>query len=330
MKNRTKGLIFVTLAPALWGCSATVVQYLFAKGISAEWLVNVRLVFAGLFILGYAFLSKGKQTFAVWKNRQSAVHQLIFSIFGMLAIQLTYFMAIAQSNSATATVLQFTNAVMISVVLAIRYRTWPRRVELISLIMAVVGVVLLVTSGNFTRLNVSPAGLIWGLLSAVAAVSYTLVPTKLIHEFGALPVVGWAMLIGGIAYNFYLPMWNGVPKLTPFLILVILVVILFGTMIPYLLFLQGLSYVNPATASMLGAMEPLSAAVLTVTVLHTPLGLAEVLGMILVLGTVFIQSMDQPHILESGRFSRIFRKHHHRKIQADSKKKISENSEENR
>lgn len=297
MNSRKKGLLLVTLAPTLWGSSGTLIQYIFSRGVPAEWLVSVRLVFAGVFILLFSLSNKKIRTFAIWKKAESIRNLLVFSIFGMLAIQLTYIMSISHSDSATATILQFTNAVMISVVVAVKTRTWPRRVEMISLALAVLGVFFLVTGGHFNQMKISTAGLVWGILSAVAAVAYTLIPAKLIREFGAIPVVGWAMLISGVLYNFYCPMWRDIPDLDMITVAVLLAIIVFGTMIPYLCFLQGLAFVNPTTASMLGAVEPLSAAVLTVLFLGTKLGLPQIIGMGLVLGTVFIQAMDQPHIL---------------------------------
>lgn len=294
--QRTKGMIMVTAAPMLWGCSGIFVEYLFNHGVTSSWLVDIRLLITGMAILSYSFFTTGRAVFAVWHDRKQIFHLLFFSIFGMLAIQLTYFMTISYSDPSMATILQFTNAVLLSVFVALKLKTWPKRVEVISLVMAVAGVVLLVTNGHLTQLNISLPGLIWGLLSAVAAVSYTILPTRLVARFGALPIVGWGMLLSGILFNFYQPCWTAVPQFDLPIILCILFIIIFGTIFPFVLFVQGLQWVKPTTASLLGAIEPLSAAVLSILFLAIHLSLPKLIGMALILGTVFIQALDKPRM----------------------------------
>jgi drug/metabolite transporter (DMT)-like permease len=314
VENRKKGLIMVTVAPMLWGCSGIFVSHLFDHGVDAVWLVNIRLVIAGLLLLLYSVTKRANRTFAIWQDKTSIPRLLTFSIIGMLGIQLTYFMTISYSDPATATILQFTNAVMLSVVLAVKLKKLPRRVELISLMMAIIGVLFLVTNGHFTQLTISVPGLVWGILSAVAAVLYTLMPVKLVKQYGAIPITGWAMFLSGVLFNFYQPCWQHVPQLTLPMLGSMAFIILLGTIIPYVLFLQGVQYVRATTASMLGAMEPLSAAALTFLVMGEQLSVAKFIGIVLVLLTVFIQALDKPKIASrshlSGNHSKKFQQNH--------------------
>ena len=56
-----------------------------------------------------------------------------FSYLGMLPSQLTYFLAINYKNAPTATVLQFLGPIFIIIYLALAQRTWPQRINIISI-----------------------------------------------------------------------------------------------------------------------------------------------------------------------------------------------------
>ena len=45
--------------------------------------------------------------FVMWRTKQHAFRQILFSLLGMLAVQYTYMMSIAFGNSAVATLLQY-------------------------------------------------------------------------------------------------------------------------------------------------------------------------------------------------------------------------------
>ena len=61
-----------------------------------------------------------------------------------------------------------------------------------------VGTFLIATKGNPTRMQLSAAGLVLGLLAAAGVVIYTLLSRPIISDWGNLSVTGWGMLIGGL------------------------------------------------------------------------------------------------------------------------------------
>lgn len=56
----------------------------------------------------------------------------------MMPSQLTYFLAVSYGNAATATVLQFLGPLFIIIYLALASRQWPRRVDVVSIVVALV------------------------------------------------------------------------------------------------------------------------------------------------------------------------------------------------
>ncbi len=80
---------------------------------------------------------------------------LLFGILGMLSVQYPYFAAIKASNTATATVLQYTAPAMIAVWVALRRRRWPSGRGYAAIALAMTGTFFLVTHGDFGALSIS-------------------------------------------------------------------------------------------------------------------------------------------------------------------------------
>ena len=291
MTNRTTGLLFAILGPLLWGINSVVVDMLFALGVNARWFATFRLILAGAVLLVWAYWQQGNKIFAPFKRWQDAGHLLIFSFLGMLFVQYTYIMAIEAGNAATATVLQFTNPIMIAIFLAIRHWQLPARQDVIAIIFAVVGTVLIATHGQLGTLAMSTPALVWGLLAGVGAVFYTLLPHQLITKFGAVTVSAWAMAISGIGINFVNPVWVDAPNWRLPVIGLLSFSILIGTAFAYVVFIQSLAWIKPTVASTLGALEPLMGTILSILIFHIAFGVADIIGSILIISTVFIQAL---------------------------------------
>ena len=101
------GAALAFIPGVLWGLSGVFGQHLFqAYDINAEWLVTVRLLISGILMVCWSFFRIGTDTCKVFRNKSDVTKLLIFAIFGVMAVQLTYFVAIAKSNAPTATILQ--------------------------------------------------------------------------------------------------------------------------------------------------------------------------------------------------------------------------------
>lgn len=289
MKSKTHiGLLFAIIGGVFWGASGTVAEYLFSvQHISSTWLVGVRLLSAGLLLLALSLVLK-QNIFSIWRKPSSIVSLLLFSFFGMLPSQLAYFMAIQYGNAPTATVLQFLGPIFIILYLALSGRTWPSRVNLISVIIAVAGTFLLVTSGNIKSLSFSLAAILWGIGAGLSQASYTLLPRKLLLEFDDTLVVGWGMFLSSIPFL-------GVVFKSPVAINntntlgAILFIIIFGTMLAYLFYLKSLRYISPSITGMLSSFEPLTATLLSVIFLSVTFNIVQMVGGALILSTVFLQ-----------------------------------------
>jgi len=270
----------------------TCAQFLFVhRGVGVEWLVTMRLLCAGAVLLAVALAYDVRATLAVWRDRTAL---LLFGIFGMLAVQYTYMAAIEASDTATATVLQYTAPAMIAGWVAGRARRRPSGRDLAAIALALAGVFLLVTHGDIGRLRVSGAALFWGLASAVAAGFNSLQPVELLKRHGPLRVTGWGMLVGGLVLAVRHPPWVAAGTWDAQAVLFLLFILGFGTLAAFYLYLKAVHLVGPQATSLLSSAEPLSAAVLAVAWLGVGWTAPDWLGMALVLATIGLLAREQP------------------------------------
>ena len=289
MTRRTKGMLLVVFGALLWGGSGVAAQFVLQnKGFSAEWLVVVRMLLSGIILLSLDGITHFGDIFSIWKSRYDSLQLIAFALIGMLGVQYTYFAAIKAGNAATATILQYLMPIVIVLWTVLRYRRRPQLRELFCTALAILGTLLLVTHGSLSSLAISPPALFWGVLSAFAAAFYTVQPKYLLGHWRSPLVIGWGMLLGGLAFLPVCPPWDFTGIWDKYACIVFLYIIIFGTIIAFWAYLESVKYIQPTETSTLASIEPLSAIVLSALLLNVPFGLVEILGAICIMSTVFI------------------------------------------
>ncbi|GEO03988.1 permease [Adhaeribacter aerolatus] len=285
----SNGFLLAITAAVLWGVSGTFGQFLFQKrDINPEWLVTVRLLFSGAILLLIASTNNPKELWRIWKVKKDAWQLLSFSLFGMLAVQYTYFAAIKHSNAATATVLQYVGPVLIAVYIAIQKEKWPRNTEILAIFLAITGTFLLVTHGSFRSLSISNWALFWGIASAVALAFYSLQPMGLLSRYPATIVIGWSMLIGGVFLSSIHAPWIVRGQWDIYTYLSTAFIILLATLVAFYAYLTAVKIIGAQKASLLASAEPLSATILSVVWLQVPFTAMDWIGSCLIVATIFL------------------------------------------
>lgn len=294
MDKRTKGMILVISGAIFWGVGGTVAQKLFQQhAIDVDWLVTIRLLIAGVLLLAIQYIrSGGSQVFDIWKTRFTAMSLVIYGLFGMLAVQYTYLASINQGNAAVATLLQYLAPVIIIIYLVLRRKTVFRRMDSVMVALALSGCFLLLTNGSLSGLSVPLLAVIWGVLSAVALAFYTLYAIPLLARFDSMVIVGWAMIIGGLALSVVRPPWQAdFASFTLEVYVYLLFVILFGTMLAFWFYIESLQSLSPKETSLLSSLEPLAAVLTTVFWLHEPFGVYQWLGTACIIGMILLLAL---------------------------------------
>ena len=284
------GTIVTIAGGILWGVSGVCGQYMFQnKGVTAPWLVSVRLVVAGLLMLCYYFLTDREQTLAIWKSKRDRRDVIIYGLLGMLPCQYAYFQTIEWSNAGTATVIQYLGPAFIVIWVCFRTKRMPTLQEITGVILAVIGVFLIATHGNPTSLALSGRALLMGLASAVSVAIYTLEPARLQKKYDTPLILAWGMTIGGVALTLISRPWTakGI-QADAEMFAALAFVIVFGTMAGFSLYMTGVKLIGSVKASLYACMEPVSSMILTVLWMKVNFTTPDLIGTLLVIATIII------------------------------------------
>lgn len=286
---KLRGIIFTLLGGTLWGFSGTCGQYLLAvKGFDATWITIIRMLIGGIIILGFSVIHKKEQLKRILLNKQDLFHLFLFSIFGLVICQYTYMTAIFYLNAGTATVLQYLGPLFIMIYTCIKTLRYPSSKECISIFFAILGTFLLATQGNINTLVISPQGLFWGILSALGVMFYTILPINLMAKWGSIIVTGYGLLFGGIFLYLISGKGNFPFSIDLYTAFALAAIIIFGTVIAFILYLQGVNDIGAVKASMISCVEPVSAAIFSVVWLNSQFTYIDVIGFICIITTVFL------------------------------------------
>lgn len=285
-----RAVLFASIGACMWGIGGVCSNIVFTTtSASPQWIVSMRLTFAGILMLAFAAATK-KPLLRVWRTLASAIRQVAFGLVGVFLAQLTYMLAIYYGNAAIATIMLALVPALITVVYSFTNRSLPRPVDTAAILIALLGVFLLVTDGNPGKLHVAPLAVLWGFMAACTGAAYTLLPRKLLQRESPLVVVGWGLITGSVAANLMHPFWRLPQDLRPVSWLLIAFVVLGATLLAYILYVSSLRVLRPAIAGMIGNFEPLTATVLSVAFLNLDFHPLQLVGIISVLGAVFMMS----------------------------------------
>lgn len=154
--------------------------------------------------------------------------------------------------------------------------------------------IILNPDGDSIRSLVTPGGIGFGLLSAVAGAYYSVRGGPLVRQYGPGPVTTWGLVVGGMA-TFPFGMFALSTYMFPSsflasleLVGLILVVIVLGTLLGYGLYLFGLRDLPATEAGVVSSYEPISAGVASYVLLGIALTSVQYLGGALILVAVVL------------------------------------------
>lgn len=286
--TKYKGIIYASLGASFFGISSIIAGILFNRcSIEPGWLVTTRMLFSGLLLLAWLALRKNN-IFSVWTSLKSSLRIIAFGIFGVLFAQTSFLLSVFYGNAAIATILQSLGSSIIIIILAIKSKAIPRRLDIIAIFLSLIGVFLLVTNGNLGELSFSASALVWGLLSALGVCAYTLIPCPLIKEHSPLNFVAWALLIGGLISNFLHPVTNLPANFDQVDLLLVSLIVIVGTLLAYSLYINSLKYIEPHIVGMLGMVEPVTAILISTLFLGISFLSFQKIGIVVVFLSLFL------------------------------------------
>lgn len=291
--NPVWGYLFIVGAAVLWGVSGTAAKFLFHSGISPYELTQLRLTVTTTVLLAVILpTSPGLLKIA----GKDLPYFAVFGTIGMGVCQFSYLFAISKIQVAAAILLQYLAPVFIALYAVSVAGERLDRPTVVSLAGAVAGCYLVVGAYRLELLTLNLSGVISGLVSAVAFAWYSIHGEYGMRRYGPWTVLFYAMLFAAVAWNILLPPLSAFnPGYDSVQWLWIGYIGIFGTLLPFGLYLQGINLIRAARASITATLEPITAGIAAWIFLGETMEPFQLLGAALVIGSiVFLQFNQTP------------------------------------
>ena len=285
------GYALVLASAVMWGTIPLFTRYLYETGLAPLDVASVRsflsAALAFLLLIAFGDLKKVR--------RRDIPFYIIYSMLAMSGTYIAYANSVKLLPTAMASVLLYTAPVFVNVLERIFYHIPFTGEKLVSLVMTILGSALVVRIYDPESLKVNAAGIAVGVLAGFCYSLTTVIGTKA-KEKNSGRCNG--LLILALSFILFLPMRSPaiLMRLTAKQLLYAAGLALLSTIIPYVLYLCGLSCgIDGGNASIAATVELVATTLFGVIAFGDRVGLLQILGM----GIVFL-GVAWPVIAKKG------------------------------
>ena len=293
IKSSIKGYFFVMAAALLWASCGTTGKALFNAGMSPFVLVQTRVTLAAMIII---------LALALWRPSQLKIrpadlgHLFLFGGVFMALMQLSYFFAISKIQVAAAILVQYLAPVLVA---GYSMLFWHERVtflKVLALLLSIAGCYLVVGGYSLSLLGMNRSGIMWALLSALAFASTTLMGEKGLHQYNPWTMLAYGLLFSALTLNIvHSPLSISSQTYTQGQWASLLYIVIFGTLIPFGLYLAGVNYIRSTRTIITATLEPISAAFMAFFALGESLSALQIAGGISVIAAIVMLQREKEH-----------------------------------
>ena len=290
-------LVLVGMSGICWASSGIAAQDFFSRSIKIPLeLTNIRMCSAGFLMLVMLLATKKFKWSAARLNRKPKLwlYLFVYGLIGIVMVQFSYFQAISTGGAAATTVILSATPAMVVIWESFYNRKFPARIEILAVILAILGVFFLVTGGDPTKILVPLPCVFWSLASG-ASFAFSMIFGKILFAEKINPafVTSVGMFGGGLVTFLLIDNFDWLPFFYSDVIFNVGWIIIFGTVIAFWIFNEGLKYLTPEESALVEMTEPVSSVVLSYFVFGTVFGWIESFGIILVLLAVISPALKK-------------------------------------
>ena len=231
------GLLIATLAALAFGTSGALGKSLLQTGWSPLAAVTFRALIGGILLSPFAIRMLRGRWSALWHARTRV---LLMALVGVAATQLVYFSAINLIPVSDAVLLEYLAPLLLVLWAWVRTRHVPKLVVLIGSVVAVGGLVLVVSPRAGTHLSL--LGILLAVLAAVGCAVYYIIAAKPSDDLPPVALASAGLVIGGVALAIV-----GATRILPFTVAATDVRLL-GTELPWWVPLAAVGLISTAFA----------------------------------------------------------------------------------
>ncbi|MFZ0133136.1 MAG: DMT family transporter [Desulfobacterales bacterium] len=280
------GYVYVMLAAVLWGVSGSSAKFLFNSGATPFQVIQLRLTIAAAALLVWLII---RSPALLRIARGDIRYFVLFGAVGMGACQFTYLFAISKIKVAAAILLQYLAPSIIALHAVVFMRDRLSTVTTAGLAGATLGCYLVVGAYSLRLLNMNLLGVLSGVLSAVCFAWYSIHGEYDMRRYNPWTVLFCALLFAALVWNIlHPPLEAFFNSYGPVGWAWILYIGIFGTLLPFGLYLEGVNLIRSTRASITAILEPITAGVVAYVFLGETLAPLQIAGGLLVIGSIVL------------------------------------------
>ncbi len=273
----------IIIAAILWsmvGIAAKEIQ-----GMPAQSIIFYRIGLAFLIFLMALIVSGNLKEMRL---REKKSYLFLFGIL-QAATMLAYFISILNGSVSIAVLLLSTAPVYIMLFSPWLLNEKIHKKGLIALLFSVAGIVLIVNPGK-SDIMVSSVGILAGIASGILYAFQVMISKYTSTAYTGYAQAFWSFLLGTIIL---MPVGIAPIQVVSGNLYYLLFLAIFPTILSVSLYFNGLKQVRTQSASILGLIEPVSAVILAVLILHEKISLHEIIGGALILVAAALVTTDK-------------------------------------
>ena len=296
-----KGILYGCAAGVSYGTNPLGALHLYRDGLSPETVLCHRFSWAVLLLAFLLFICKSPTAItnkkALDKFRIKKRELPVLIVLGVLfgACALTLFASFNYMSAGLASTLLFLYPVEVALMMGVFFKEKLAAKTLLSIVMSLVGVVLLYRGGDGGE-SLSTAGVLLVFVSSFMYAIYIVVVNKSGLAMGAVKLTFYVMLFCLLTLLVYSAFWgSGFPPL-PQNTSQLLWGFMLGLVpsVASLVFMaKAVKLVGSTPTAIMGALEPLTAVMIGVTVFDETLTNRLVAGILLILASVILLALKR-------------------------------------
>ena len=289
--RETIGYLLIILASAFFGASASLGKSLMQNGLSTIMLMETRSVVTSLIILPVLFLI-GRKHLKIARNHW--VLFILLAIPGLALVNASYYYAVKVLTVALAVFLQFTAPVL---VFLYGWATGKEKVsqdKILALLLSLAGTYFMVQLHAGGSAAVSWIGIVSAILSTLSFAFYVILSHELGKKYSPWTIICYGYSIAGLFWcTVQNPVETARMMTARHLWQGAILFSLLSTLIPFVLFLNGLRRVTPTGATIASTSETIFASLFAYLVLEESLTPGQIIGAGLIVSAIMILTVKK-------------------------------------
>lgn len=216
---------------------------------------------------------------------------LALAIFGMVASNYFYYLAIQKTNVSTAIVLQYTAPVWVLLYMVLRGRQRATLMKVISVALAIVGISLVIGLFHEGGFRMDTLGLIAAEVAAFSFAFYNVYAPSLLDHHDRWKVLLYVFVWTALFWMVINPPWKIMAAHysgAQWLFLAVFAVM--SILLPFSFYFAGLQNLDPTRAIVTSCLEPVFSILIAFFALGETMRGSQIVGIVLVLSaTVLVQ-----------------------------------------